>query len=188
MRFLEEYFETSQPILFPSHHDFNTLLDFLISKPPKDWQDMEYGDHNLQIKLPYFDNKNVLSQWYLSRRNQAAFTKRVAQFFKVVFRGSINQSIILGFSKQDSIDIFMTQYNLPADTWDMLAKDYSRYLTLRRTHKIRKSSKNLVSLLVLLSQGLIADKICDALTRSDTLFDALPFLDSATDLFNSLFF
>ncbi len=141
IRFLESYFETASPIEFPRNHDFNFQLTFLVTQPPKNWIEEDYGENNLRIQLPYMENKNAYSYWYLSRRAQTSFVERIRSFYKCVFHEQVNQSIILGFTRKESIEIFIERYNLPGESWDMMKKDYDRYRRNRRLLKLRKKRK-----------------------------------------------
>jgi len=151
IQFFQAYFETSTPIEFPTRHDFNNQLDFLLTKPPKDWEPEDYGENTMAIKAPYFENKNVLFNWHLSDRAQAVFVSRLTCFFKIVFNSEMNQSLVLGFNKKESIQIFQEKYRLGQDTNDMLEKSYSRYIKTKIARKWRLSQKNLVSIALVLS-------------------------------------
>gem|GEM_PF-1055911 len=156
---MEAYFETSSPINFPKSHDFNNALDFLITKPPPKWENEDYGDRTLLIQLPFFEDKNVLSNWYLSIRAQRAFVNRVTKFFKVIFHAQMNQSLTLGLNKKDSIEVFMEKYNLTMDSWDMLEKDFNRFIHIRHQIRWKKRLKNVVSSVSILSGVLFLEII-----------------------------
>lgn len=141
IRFLEKIFGP-QPISFPKKHDFNSILDFLLQVPPLDYHEPDYGDKTLRIKLPYFEDKDVRSYNYLSNFRQRKFEKRINQYFKITYRGIISKYILLGFDRNDSIELFMEEYNLPVDCLDTLEKDYHRYLVVRRKRKLFKNRKN----------------------------------------------
>lgn len=141
IRFLEHTFGP-QPIAFPRKHDFNNILDFLLAKPPLDYHEPDYGEETLEIKLPYFEDKDVRSYNYLSAFKQDKFEARIAQYFKIVYHAEINKYINLAFLRKDAIELFMDEYNLPVDCIDMLEKDYSRYLTIRWKRKLFRNNKS----------------------------------------------
>ncbi|HPS51725.1 MAG TPA: hypothetical protein PK892_13545 [Bacteroidales bacterium] len=78
----------------------------------------------------------------MSEFRQVKFEKRIKQFFKITFRGFINKYILLGFDRNDSIELFMEEFNIPVDCLDLLEKDYQRYLVLRRKTKLFRNKKN----------------------------------------------
>jgi len=139
IRFVQAFFETESPIQFPPKHDFNNQLDFLLTKCPKDWIPEDYGENTMAIQVPYFERKNVLYHWYLSGRAQSIFVNRLSNFFKVVFNSEMNQCLVLGFNKKESMEFFQEKYNLGPGTNDMLEKSFSRYINIKRVKKSRKN-------------------------------------------------
>ena len=141
VKFLETLYGKS-PISFPKKSNFNSILDVFLDKPPLDYQEPEYGENTLEIRLPYFENKNVLFNFYLSPTKQRILIKEIWKFFKITFRGEISKHIVLGLDRQDAIQIFIEKYNLSQDCTDSLEKDFQRYVKLRSYHRLFRNKKN----------------------------------------------
>jgi hypothetical protein len=141
IRFLEKLYG-DQPISFPRRHEFNSMLDFFLSIPPSPFVEPDYGEMSLRIALPFFENKDIRSYNYLSDLKQQKFEKRINEFFKIHFHSSMDKHINLGFVRKDSIELFMDEYNLPADCIDLLDKDYARYVTIRWKRRLFRNKKN----------------------------------------------
>jgi len=142
IQFLQSYFNCDSTILFPTRHDFNSQLDFLLTKQPIEWVYEDFGDQTLNVQLPYFENKDIRQNWYLSEKSQALFICRASSFFRVIFNSEMNQSLNLGFNRKESMQIFQEKYNLGPGTNDMLEKSFSRYINIRRLKKSRKKKNS----------------------------------------------
>jgi len=141
IRFLETLYGPS-PINFPVKSNFNMFLDVFLQKPPLDYQDKDHGENTLLIQLPYFEVKDVRSYYYLSDKAQAKFVEEIYKFFKITFRREISKYIVLGLFRKDSIELFIDKYNLSLDCWDMLEKDYQRYIKLSWKKRLFRKNKN----------------------------------------------
>ncbi len=141
IRFLESLYGPS-PITFLKNSNFNTILDVFLEKPPLDYSEPDYGDSTLLIRLPYFDNKNVVFNNYLSPTKQRIFKNEIWKFFKITFRSEISKYVVMGLDRQDALELFIEKYNLTQDSWDSLEKDFQRYLKLRRYHRQFRMKKN----------------------------------------------
>jgi hypothetical protein len=141
IRFLETLYGPS-PVSFPVKSNFNMFLDVFLQKAPLDYQQQEFGKDTLVVQLPYFENKDVRSYFYLSEKAQAKFVEEIWKFFKIQFRCEIGSCILIGLYRKDAIELFIDKYNLPVDCWDMLEKDYQRYLRIRRKRGLFRSRKN----------------------------------------------
>lgn len=141
IRFLETLYGTS-PINFPVKSNFNMFLDVFLQQPPLDYQQQDFGDDTLIIQLPYFEVKDVRSYYYLSDKAQAKFVGEIYKFFKITFRCEISKYIVLGLFRKDSIELFIDKYNLSLDCWDMLEKDYQRYIKLSCKKRLFRKNKN----------------------------------------------
>jgi hypothetical protein len=129
IQFLETLYGPS-PIVFPVKSNFNMFLDVFLQKPPLNYQEQDYGKNTLIVQLPYFENKDVRSYYYLTQKAQQKFVDEIWKFFKITFRREISKYIVVGLYRKDSIEMFIDKYNLSLDCWDMLEKDYQRYIKL----------------------------------------------------------
>lgn len=118
------------------------FLDVFLQKPPLDYQEQDFGKNTLIIQLPYFEVKDVRSYYYLSDKAQAKFVEEIYKFFKITFRREISKYIVLGLYRKDSIELFIDKYNLSLDCWDMLEKDYQRYIKLSWKKRLFRKNKN----------------------------------------------
>jgi hypothetical protein len=141
VKFLETLYGPS-PISFPKNSNFNTMLDVFLDKPPLEFKQPEIGEKVLEIRIPYFENKNVLFNNYLSPTKQRILIKEISKFFKITYRGEISKYIVLGLDRQDAIQIFIEKYNLSQDNSDLLEKDFQRYVKLRSYHRLFRKKKN----------------------------------------------
>ncbi len=121
------------------------FLDVFLQIPPLGYHEKDYGENTLSIQLPYFENKNVLSYFYLSDFEQEKFVNEIWKFFKITFRKEISKYIMVGLYRKDSIEVFIRRYNLPMDCWDMLEKDYQRYIVLSWKRRLFKKIPNVSS-------------------------------------------
>lgn len=142
IRFLEKLYGPA-PITFPKNSTFNSILEHFLDKPPLDFHEPDYGARTLQIRLPYLEHRNVVSNCYLSELRQRILVGELKRYFKITFRTEISKLIVMGLQRQDSIEVFIEKYGLTLDSWDMLEKDYQRYLKLRSYHKQFRPKKNL---------------------------------------------
>jgi hypothetical protein len=130
------------PINFPKNSHFLNLLEIFIEKKPLDFKEPDYGNNMLWIQLPYFENKNIVFNNYLSPVKQQTFVNELRKYFKITFRKEVAQLIVHGIEKQDAINIFIEKYNLSQDCWDFLQKDFYRYLNLRDKRRLFRTKKN----------------------------------------------
>ena len=144
VRFLEKLYGPS-PIVFPEKSNFSMYLDIFLQQPPLGYKEKDYGENTLSIQLPYFENKNVFTFFYLSEVEQQKFVKEIWKFFKITFRKEISKCIMVGLYRMDSIELFVSKYNLPLDCWDLLEKDYQRYIVLTWRRRLFRKKKNLSS-------------------------------------------
>ncbi len=144
VRFLEKLYGPS-PISFPAQSNFNMFLDVFLSQPPLNYLEQDHGENTLLVQLPYFENKNVLSYYFLTQKAQQKFVDEIWKFFKITYRSEISKYIMVGLYRKDSIEMFIDKYNLPMDCWDMLEKDYQRYIQLSWKRRLFKKNLNLSS-------------------------------------------
>jgi len=144
IRFQESFFgiPLGEPICYSKRHHFSEVLDHFLTKPPKDYYELpNYGEETLQIKLPYFEDKDVRSYFYLSNTKQKTFVWHIWAFYRVTARTELTKLILLKCQKQDCVSIFMEKYNLPENSRGMVEKDYQRYLKLTSKNTLKKLRK-----------------------------------------------
>jgi hypothetical protein len=142
----------NMPIVFPRNNDLSKSLDHLLDRPPKSYTEDSNCEGMLLIKLNYFEDKNILYNWYLSKKSKGLFIERVNKYFKCKFHEDVNTSLLNGYNRKDSIDIFIEKFDLydEKEIYDLLERDYRRYWErkeYRKTHKRKqkKIEKNFVS-------------------------------------------
>lgn len=132
-----------QPLIIPRKDNLNRLINFLLRPPPKDWIPEHYGEFNLAVQLPYYEDKNVMVHYYLSEAAQRTVASRFDDMFNLEFRRHVDKLLLLGVTNQlDAIYSFMEAYQLPEDIISDLLKDYQRYRTMLR---VRLHRKNLIN-------------------------------------------
>jgi hypothetical protein len=146
IQFLETLYGKS-PVVFPRGSNFNAILDVFLEKQPVNPKAGPSPDENLLIvALPYFEHKDIRSYNYLTHGKEQVFIKELWKFFKITYRAEIAKSICLGLERKDAIELFVEKYNIPLDSWDLLEKDFQRYLKLRqKTRFLRKKSSSVVA-------------------------------------------
>ena len=144
IRFMESVYG-AQPIVFPRRDNFSLLLNYLLEKRPDEYVISNYGDNNLAIQLPYFEDKNVLYNYYLTPIKEQVIINKIDELFKVTFKSEMNECLLYKLSMVDSIHVFMDKFHIPEDNFDLLKKDYYRYRKIVRQKKYENKKKKLVS-------------------------------------------
>lgn len=129
----------SQPLIIPKKDNMNRLINMLLKPPPPDWHYENFGENNVAVQLPYYEDKNVKVHYYLSKRAQRIVSNRFDDLFNLEFRRYIDKMLLLGVKNQlDAIYSFMEVYDLQEDVISDLLKDYQRYRTMLRVRAHRK--------------------------------------------------
>lgn len=129
----------SQPLIIPKKDNMNRLINMLLKPPPQDWHYENFGENNVAVQLPYYEDKNVKVHYYLSKRAQRIVSNRFDDLFNLEFRRYIDKMLLLGVKNQlDAIYSFMEVYDLQEDVISDLLKDYQRYRTMLRVRAHRK--------------------------------------------------
>lgn len=132
-----------QPLIIPRKDNLNRLINILLRTAPRDYKPTDYGNHNLQVQLPYYEDKDVRSWYFLSDRAQHTVVNRFDDLFTLEFRRHVDKMLLLGVKTQkDSIYSFIEKYNLPEDIVSDLLKDYQRYRNVIASRQHRKRVKN----------------------------------------------
>ena len=127
-----------QPLVIPRKDNLNRLVNILLQKAPPDYRTVNYGDQNISIQLPYYEDKDVRSWYYLSDRSQHTVVNRFDDLFTLEFRKHVDRMLILGVKNQkDSIYSFIEKYDLPEDILSDLLKDYQRYRNILASREYR---------------------------------------------------
>ena len=116
-----------QPIVFPRKDNFNRILNKFVEKDPPAYSNYSRGETNLEIQLPYFEDKNVLSNFSLSPVQESVLVSKIENVFKLTFRDEMDQWLLLGMLKIEAIHLFMEKHAIREDSIDMLLKDYQRF-------------------------------------------------------------
>jgi hypothetical protein len=133
----------NQPLIIPRKDNLNRLINFLLKPPPQNWKPEHYGDNNLAVQLPYYEDKNVKVHYYLSAKAQHTVANRFDDMFNLDFRKHVDKILLLGVKNQiDAIYSFMEKYDLPEDVVSDLLKDYQRYCTMLRVRRHRNKLIN----------------------------------------------
>jgi len=140
VNFLESLFG-SQPISFPRKNNFNRILNKFMEKEPATSSNYIRSDTNLEIQLPYFEDKNVLYNFNLSAIQESVLVDKIENTFKLTFRDEMDQYRLLEIKTFKAIQLFMEKYSINQDSYDMLIKDYQRYRNSRYVLDHRKIKK-----------------------------------------------
>jgi hypothetical protein len=130
-----------QPIGFPRKDNFSLMLHKFLQKETPSYSRYRKGYAKLTMKLPYFEDKNVLSNFNLLPWQQATLISKIEVIFRLTFRDEINEFLLLGIKRKDAIYLFMEKHGISEDSFDMLKKDYHRYRICRRVKNHRKDKK-----------------------------------------------
>ncbi len=144
--FLRGYFQ--QPdgnFVFPKASDFNLKISMLLSKSSASncIVDVE-KEKRFTIQLWNNEYKNVQVYNNLSQRNSDILSEHIYAFFKVIFHEEVNKLRNIGFNKQESVLVFMSNYSLVEDYYDRLIKAYQRYMVNVASIKLRQKQKKVV--------------------------------------------
>jgi len=130
-----------QPIAFPRKDNFNRILNKFMDREPATYSSYHRSDTNLEIQLPYFEDKNVLSNFSLSPVQHSILVAKIEDMFKLTYRDEIDQCLLLGIKKIKAIHLFMEKYEIREQSVDMLLKDYHRFRNCRYQNKFQKHKK-----------------------------------------------
>jgi len=140
--YLISFFESlygKQPIALPKKENWSAFLRVNLHRVPDDFKLEYYGENNLAILLPYFEDFNVNHKFCLSKLKQGVFADTLEASFLITFRRQIDKTLKLNLdiTKKDCIYMFIEDYNLSENCYDMLIRNYSRYRKTQRMHYYR---------------------------------------------------
>lgn len=135
----------AQPVSFPRKHNFNRILNLFLEKEQPSYSNYRRGETNLDIQLPYFEDKNVLSNFSISPVQERVFVSKMEDMFKLTFRDEMDQWMLCGISKIEAIHLFMEKHGLREDAIDMLLKDYQRFRDLKYKKNALLKKKKILS-------------------------------------------
>ncbi len=145
--FLRVYFKIPEGAVFsfPKGHDLSTKLQYLLTKQPEKFTPVENSESSFEIELPYCREKDVRSYNYLSPNREKILVNNIILFYKVIFHEEINHlRNEKGFTKKDSIILFMEDYKMSEDYYDRIIRAYNRWVeNLSRRRKRKKQKKSL---------------------------------------------
>lgn len=130
-----------QPVAFPRKDNFNRILNKFMDKDPATYSSYHRSDTNFEIQLPYFEDKNVLSNFSLSPVQHTILVAKIENMFKLTYRDEIDQYLLLGLKKIEAIHLFMEKYKISEESIDMLLKDYHRFRNCRHQNNFQKRKK-----------------------------------------------
>lgn len=131
-----------QPIEFPRKDNFNRILNVFLDKEPESKSHYNPTETNLDILLPYFEDKNVLYNFHLSSVQKRILVRKIEDKFRLSFRDEVDQYLLLGFTRIEAIYFFMEKYNIREESIEMLKKDYHRFRNSKACKNYRKKLKN----------------------------------------------
>lgn len=118
----------AQPIVFPRKDRLAGILPMLCARPGKEDNQFEkYGEENLEIVLPYMEEKNVLYHNYISPKGQKLFERMVKRLFKAQFHDFMNEAERARATMKESVDTFIDVHRLDPSVSDTLIKERQRY-------------------------------------------------------------
>lgn len=133
----------SEPLVIPRRDNLNRLINLLLREAPEKYRPEHYGEYNLAIRLPYYEDKNIHKFYYLNEKSQHIIVNRFDDLFKLTFRRHMDKVMLLGvMQQQDAVYTFMQEYDLPEDINSDLLKDYQRYRKLIAVRRHRKRLKD----------------------------------------------
>jgi hypothetical protein len=146
-RFLRAQFEQENDdvFVFPSRHDFNALLAFLVQPVPGDYSPPNYGDWTFRIALPHMEHKNVETYNYLPVKAQQTFSNKVRRYMNRQFHDELGEAICRhGFTRTEAIDYLAYSFGFLAEDYDRLLKEYQRWRKAENMRKWRRRKRETV--------------------------------------------
>lgn len=143
-RFLKAQFEQSsgQNFKFPARHNFNTMLEFMVTKQPKDFLPPDYGEDTFRIELPTMEYKNVAVHNYLSEKRQIILCKKIKEFMYMKFNFQLSEAIRrYNMTREQAIDFLMEEFGFIPDDYDRLLKEYQRWLKMEQHRRYSQKKK-----------------------------------------------
>lgn len=142
--FLLAVYRQDPPIFFPKKDKLNDLIQLLLDKPPRDCKHKPHPEGEyLEVIIPYFEFKNIMSYHYLSADNQRIFCRRAKKLFWVTFEDFMDECFRQDLRRNDAINLFIDKYNIPVDSKieDMLRKEIYRSKKIFRKYPKREYHK-----------------------------------------------
>lgn len=141
--FLLSIYHQEPPIFFPKKDKLNDLLHLLLKKQPKNHFNKDPECDYLEIIIPYFEDKNIMSYNYITPEAQRIFCRRVTMIFWSTFEDFMDEYFRQDMRRNDSIYLFIEKYNLPEDSKivDRIRKELYRSKKIFRKYPKRDYCK-----------------------------------------------
>ncbi len=143
--FLRGQFHEYEPVFkFPPRHDLLIRLERFLSTYPHNpddvfaWNDKK---ETFLIEIPFMEHKDPFYYNYLSKQKNALFARRIREYFRDIIHEDIGKAIRKGFTRTEIIYSLLDEFNISPVYYDLMEKEYKRYLQAERVRRFRRKNK-----------------------------------------------
>jgi len=144
-QFLRGYFECNAIVFsFPrqSRKQWLTIaLKAALWYPPENYKPQTWGEETFIIEIPEMNEKDPLSQNYISERANAEFTRAIKTFYEGVVYQFFDEMKVARYGAKSIVALFVDRYGINDKFEDRIARDFSRYNNTIRNKKFREKDK-----------------------------------------------
>lgn len=135
--------EHGTPVEFPKNSTENDILELGLMKKPIFACNNEPGPNKVPIGVPFFKNKNVRYNNYLSLKSRRALAQCIRSRFVVALWKDLYKFGYIGKRKQDLIWAWMETHGIEATetNWNTISKIYLRKRNVYRETKRREQKR-----------------------------------------------
>ena len=125
---------------FPKNSAENDILELGLTVPPFLAAPNEPGENKVPIRIPWFKNKNVRFNNYLSHKSRRALAHCIRTRFVIALWTDLYKFGYIGRRKQDLIYVWMEAHGIETNekNWNTIAKIYLRKRNVYRAQKRRE--------------------------------------------------
>jgi hypothetical protein len=117
-----------QPIVFDRKDRLAGMLPKLLRKPNvNENQFKKYGEENLEIVLPFSEEKNVLYHNFMPDAAQHMFKLMIQRLFKAMYHDFMNDADRSRITTKEAVNTFIDLHQLDSNITDMLIKERQRF-------------------------------------------------------------
>jgi len=136
-----QFQQTEQVFQFPKGHDLLMRLEFFLAKAPADFKPANYGKQTFRIEIPYMEHKDPFYYNYISENKSVLFARRIREYFRDVIHEEIGRARRKGFTRSEIIYGLMEELHISPTYFDLMEKEYKRYLQAERSRRFKKGKK-----------------------------------------------
>lgn len=144
-QFLRGYYRNVNPVFNFPRADGDELeiaqkLNHLLSPPPIDFKNKEYGENTFLVEVPILRSKDPFYNNYLSEKATEKLTNHIAKSFRFYFHTRMKEYHNLGFGYKESVELFMDENDIDPTYYSRCIKDLQRWRNIVHVKKYQQKS------------------------------------------------